>query len=259
MTRLVLGILLASLLNIVSYADSNIELLSVNVDIRDPARLQRGARLFMNYCSGCHALRYLRYNVMAKDLQLTSFTGELDTELLSSNLIFTTAKPQDPIQIALPKADARQWFGVEPPDLSLTARERGPAWIYTYLKSFYVDATRPFGSNNLVVPNVAMPNVLEPLRGQVVPVYKDKGKDKKASIEYLFVAKSGEMDEQQFNSSMEDLVSFLTYVAEPAKLVRYRIGVGVLIFLSILLLLAYQMKKLYWKDKLGYRKKTGRS
>lgn len=190
---------------------------SLNIDPSDRAKLQRGARIFMNYCSGCHSLRYLRYNRMAEDLGLITPDGQLDRALLINNLVFTSAKISDPIQIAMPSSDAREWFGMVPPDLSLTARERGAKWIYTYLNSFYIDKSRPFGANNLLVPEVAMPNVLAPLQVE------------------------GAMSQQQFEHTLEDLVTFLVYVGEPVQLVRYRMGLKVLAFLILILLVAYPL------------------
>lgn len=180
------------------------------------ATLLRGAKWFMDYCSGCHSLRYMRYNRMAHDLGLMSASGEVDSNLLRSNFIYTHATPQAPIQISMPTADARQWFGRVPPDLSLTARERGTTWIYTYLNSFYADSSRPFGANNRLVPDVAMPNVLVPLRD-------DNG-----------------MTQQQFEQSLTDVVAFLSYVAEPEKAERESLGWKVLLFLLVLLILMKQ-------------------
>ncbi len=186
-------------------------LLNISVDISDKAALQRGAKLFMNYCSGCHSLRYLRYNRMAHDLGLTTFDGSIDADLLKSNLIFTQATIHDPIQISMPEVDARQWFGRLPPDLSLTARERGVSWVYTFLNSFYADSTRSFGANNRLVPNVGMPNVIVPLR------------------------EDSQMTQQQLEASIKDLVTFLSYVAEPFKIERQRMGWVVLPFLCLCL------------------------
>nr|WP_197720875.1 cytochrome c1 [Legionella spiritensis] len=238
------GLLLASL----SYASIGNEtpLQSVNIDLHNKAKLQRGAKIFMNYCSGCHSLKYLRYNRMAKDLGVTTFDGEVDQDLLFNNLVFTKSKIVDPIQISMPPEDAIQWFGVVPPDLSLTARVRGAPWIYTYLKSFYADPSRPFGANNLLIPDVAMPNVLEPLIGHVIAINK-KDKQHDEGISHLVLVERGRMNQHEFDSAMEDLVNFLVYVAEPVKLVRYRIGIGVLIFLGIFLIVAYQLKKTYWR------------
>nr|WP_231862014.1 cytochrome c1 [Legionella hackeliae] len=222
-----------------------IEMLPVNIDVRDSAKLQRGARIYMNYCSGCHSLRFMRYNRMAEDLGLTTFTGEIDRDLLFNNLVFTTAKIHDPIQISMAATDALQWFGIVPPDLSLTARERGPEWIYTYLKSFYEDKKRPFGTNNLLIPDVAMPNILEPLLGRVIAVREKT--NPKSPIAHLLLIEPGEMNPREFDSMLEDLVTFLTYVAEPVKLIRYRLGVIVIVFLCIFFLVAYQLKRVYWK------------
>lgn len=222
------------------FASPEVPLQKVNIDLHDQAALQRGAQVFMNYCSGCHSIKYMRYNKMAEDLGLLTFEGHVDTELLVNNLIFTSAKPEDPIQISMLPADARQWFGKVPPDLSLTARERGPSWIYTYLQSFYHDAKRPFGSNNWLFPDVAMPNVFAPLQGDVL--YDNKNGQ---LITYLG---NGSMTRAQFESTLQDLVTFLTYVGEPAKLVRYRMGIKVLLFMVVLTGLAYALKRSYWKQ-----------
>ncbi len=223
-------------------AQSSVPLLPIKTDVRDQAKLQRGAKIFMNYCSGCHSLKYLRYNRMGKDLGLVTFDGELDTHLLVNNLIFTGAKVQDPILVSMPATDARQWFGLVPPDLSLIARERGAGWIYTYLKSFYVDNSRPFGTNNLLIVDTVMPNILAPLEGEVIAV-----KESSWQIPRLVLKQNGEMSQQQFNEMLEDLITFLVYVSEPAKLVRYRIGIKVVIFLFIFWIVAYLLKKNYWK------------
>lgn len=219
-----------------------VHLQTVTVDIHNKESLQRGAKLFMNYCSGCHSLKYIRYNRMAEDMGLTTFDGHLEEGLLTNNLIFTKSSIYDPIQIAMSPEDAKQWFGMVPPDLSLSARNRGPDWIYTYLKSFYADKTRPFGANNLLIPDVAMPNVLEPLIGRVVAV---DNKDKHTKS--LLMVEPGEMHQAQFDSAMLDLVNFLVYVGEPAKLVRYKLGVFVMLYLGLLLIVAVLLKKAYWK------------
>lgn len=231
----------------VSALAAEVDLLPVTINLNDKASIQRGAKFFMNYCSGCHSLRYLRYNRMAKDLGLTTFAGEIDNDLLISNLIFTTAKIEEPIEISMPPIDAREWFGRMPPDLSLSARKRGPAWLYTFLKSFYADSARPFGSNNILVPDVAMPNVLAPLVGKVIPI-PQKGHLKGDLPSRLVLVEQGEMNQQHFDSALQDVVTFLSYVAEPAKLVRYKIGWAVIFFLSIFLIVAYQLKKAYWRD-----------
>lgn len=223
-----------------------VSLQPVTIDLQDKAKLQRGAMLYMNYCSGCHALRYLRYDRMAKDLGLTTFDGDVDKDLLYSNLVFTKAAIHDPIRISMPAQEAAQWFGLTPPDLSLTAREKGASWLYTYLKSFYADSTRPFGANNLLKPDVAMPNVLEPLAGWVIAV-DEQNKPGLSRNTGLLQIKKGELSAEEFDKALQDLVNFLVYVAEPAKLVRYRLGVPVLLFLSLFLVLAYGLKQTYWR------------
>jgi ubiquinol-cytochrome c reductase cytochrome c1 subunit len=228
-------------------AIADVELLPIVIDIQDKEKLQRGAKIFMNYCSGCHSLRYMRYNRMAKDLGLTTFTGDVDNNLLVNNLLFTSAKTHDPIENSMPAIDARQWFGRVPPDLSLSARERGPEWIYTYLKSFYADQNRPFGANNALVPDVSMPNILAPLEGYVI-AEQQKGLLNHQLPLRLVLVEQGEMSQQQFDSTLQDLVTFLVYVAEPVQLIRYRIGVGVMFFLSLFLIVAYQLKRFYWRD-----------
>lgn len=223
------------------FAQTTTALQSVLVDTTSAESLQRGAKLFMNYCSGCHSLRYLRYNRMADDLGLTTFDGHVDVALLRNNLIFTTARIDDPIRISMPEVDARQWFGKVPPDLSLKARERGVDWIYTYLKSFYADSKRPFGTNNLLVPNVAMPDALAPLRGKVIARHAPTGGM------YLETIQEGTVSEQHLDQMLEDIVTFLAYVAEPAKNKRIHLGFVFLPFLFVCLLVVWRLKKNYWK------------
>ncbi|MBN9227639.1 MULTISPECIES: cytochrome c1 [Legionella] len=206
--------------NPVVYADP------VEFNVQDKASLQRGARLFMNYCSGCHSLKYLRYNHMAKGLGLTRFDGQINEDLLKNNLIFTQATINDPIRIALPPEDAKQWFGVVPPDLSLVAREKGTRWLYSYLNGFYKDEARPFGTNNRLVPDVAMPNILDTL--------------------------NHELPSGQFNMNLQDLVTFLAYVGEPIQPLRYRMGFFVVGFLFVLFLVAVGLKTVYWR-KIGIK------
>lgn len=237
-----IGIFLYILLAMQSAMANGVPLESISVNIKDKPRLQRGARMFMNYCSGCHSLKYLRYNRMAEDLGITNFDGQIDQDLLKNNLIFTHSTPFDPINVALPPEDAKQWFGKVPPDLSLVARSRGPAWIYTYLKSFYQDKSRPFGTNNILIPNVAMPNILEPLMGNSILV-----ENKESHASYLLLVEPGDMQESQFDDALKDIVTFLTYVGEPAQLVRYKLGVFVIGFLLILLVVSYNLKKVYWR------------
>ena len=247
----ILGMLLATQLYA---AGASHKLLSTHVNLHNKASLQRGAQMFMNYCSGCHSLQYLRYNRMAKDIGIVDADGEADEALVRENLMFDQHhKFADLITNSMLKADAERWFGVAPPDLSVIARVRGADWLYTYLMSFYQDETRPMGVDNLVFAGVSMPDVLLELRGSQTPVYRiDKIKingtikDQKV-IDHLQIIKPGTMSSSQFKQSVQDLVSFLVYVGEPAKLQRYKIGIGVLLFLVVLFVLMVLLKRAYWK------------
>jgi ubiquinol-cytochrome c reductase cytochrome c1 subunit len=228
-------------------------LTSVRVDVTDKAALQRGAKWYMNYCAGCHSLTYLRYSRLGQDIGITNFKGELDTEILTRNLIFTSARFTDPIRIAMQPEQARQWFGVMPPDLTLRAKVRGADWLYTYLTSFYQDAQRPFGANNWVFPDTAMPNVLYPLQGKQIALYTteqvtlDGETLERKVIDDLQLVSAGSMTQYEFRSMVADLVTFLVYVAEPERQQRQRLGIFVLIFLIAFALLAYLLKRSYWK------------
>lgn len=207
------------------------------VDRPETAALQRGARVFMNYCSGCHSLKYLRYSQMAQALGLTRFDGEVDKPLLYGNLVFTKAALHDPIRIALRSRDALAWFGAVPPDLSLIVRQRGKNWLYSYLKSFYHDASKPFGVDNLLSPGVAMPNVLEILAGE--QILNSSGQ--------LQRTRSGLISPAEFDSLLTDLVSFLSYVSEPEQAFRRHVGYAVLVFLGLLATVLYLLEREIWR------------
>lgn len=214
---------------------------SANTNLRDVAGLQHGAKLFMNYCSSCHSLEYLRYSRMAEDLQLSE-------QEVMDNLNFTGAKFQEPIVSAMPAADAETWFGKAPPDLSLEVRAKGADWVYSYLHGFYLDPSRPVGWNNTVFPNASMPNALVSLQGVQQPVETDNGSDEEGGIPKLELVQAGSMTPAQFDAAVRDLVSFMEYAAEPAVLKRTRMGVWVIFYLALFTLLAYLLKKEFWKD-----------
>ncbi len=250
-----IGLLLSTLISGAALASSGgIHLQSAHVNLSDKASLQRGAKLYMNYCSGCHSLKYLRYSQLAKGLELMTYDGEIDKPLLYNNLVFTKASVGDPVKISMPPESAREWFGKVPPDLSLVARVRGADWLYTYSKSFYEDNEKPFGANNWLFPDVAMPNVLAPLQGIQVAQYKIKhfkyeGKTREEKvIAHLMTVQEGSMSEHQFDSAVNDIVSFLSYVGEPVKQQRQWIGIWVLLFMAGFSVLAYALKKSYWSD-----------
>jgi ubiquinol-cytochrome c reductase cytochrome c1 subunit len=196
-------------------AVAGVELDHANTDIRDQKSLQNGAKLFMNYCSGCHSIGFMRYNRIGKDLNIS----DADVE---KNLMFNSKKIGDQIISSMPDEGAIKWFGVTPPDLSLVARSKGTDWIYTYLRSFYKEESRPFGVNNKILVNASMPDVLWELKQ----------------------SKSAE----DFDQDVRDITNFLDYVGEPAKLVRVDLGYKVMGFLFILFILSYLLKKEYWKD-----------
>lgn len=211
-------------------------------DLSDRASLQRGAQLYMNYCAGCHSLKYMRYSRMAEDLGLTE-------DEVMKNLNFTGAKFGEQVQVSMPAAGGEKWFGKMPPDLSVIARVRGSDWIYTYLKSFYLDESRPLGWNNKLFPNASMPNPLWELQGlqhaEFGPVDPATGE---RHVEGLKVAQAGRQSAQEFDQTARDITNFLEYVGEPAALKRQSIGVWVILFLAALTFLAYLLKQEYWKD-----------
>ena len=211
-------------------------------DLSDRASLQRGAQLYMNYCAGCHSLKYMRYSRMAEDLGLTE-------DEVMNNLNFTGAKFGEQIQVNLTAEHANQWFGKLPPDLSLITRVRGSDWVYTYLNEFYLDESRPLGWNNKLFPNASMPNPLWELQGlqhaEFGPVDPATGE---RHVEGLKVAQAGRQSAQEFDQTARDITNFLEYVGEPAALKRQSIGVWVILFLAALTFLAYLLKQEYWKD-----------
>lgn len=235
---------LTSTIIVASEGGENLVLQKAHNNLKDSASLQRGANLYINYCQGCHSLQYTRYSqlrdylgIKLKDEQDHFGTPEsiaLSNKLIKENLNFVTDKVTDPMISAMPKKDAEKWFGVAPPDLSLVTRVRGKDWVYTYLKSFYKDETRPWGVNNVLFPNVGMPHVLLPLEG-----IKNK---------QLQLQTKGEMNLQQYDKAVTDLVNFLEFIGEPVKLKRQHMGVFVLLFLSILTIFLYLLKREYWKD-----------
>jgi len=222
--------------------EEGIRLLESGTDINSTESLQRGARNFMNYCSGCHSLKYLRYNRLAADLKIP------ESEL--GNLIFTPAKPFDEINTAMP-ADATDWFGKQPPDLTLMARERGTNYIYSYLHGFYQDKTRPWGVNNLYLSGTAMPHVLGTLQGLQKPVYKNE-KDPHGSAKMVLVGVEamtpGAMKPEEYDQFVRDITNFLDYAAEAIKAKRQSMGIFVVLLLLVFFVFAYLLKKEYWKD-----------
>jgi ubiquinol-cytochrome c reductase cytochrome c1 subunit len=200
------------------------------VDLSNRAGLQRGARTFVNYCVSCHSAEFMRYSRVAQDLGLTP-------EQVQANMVFNGGDVNQVMRVALGKKDGAKWFGQAPPDLTLAARSRGPDWLYGYLRSFYLDPSRPFGVNNTVFPNAAMPHVLVALQG--TQALHDG---------HLKPVSEGTLKPAEYDAMIRDLVNFMVYMGEPAKLVRYGLGIKVLLFLLVFAGLAYMVKREYWRD-----------
>ncbi len=232
MKKAFVGLVLLALPALASAAGgSSIPLHWANVDLTDKASLQRGAKLFVNYCQGCHEAKYMRVSRLAKDIGIPE-------KLAKQHLLIGTDKIGNPMTNTMPADKAAEWFGVAPPDLSLTSRLRGDDWIYSYLIGFYQDSSTPSGWNNQYFPNVAMPHVLSGLQG--VQVMNEDHK--------LELASAGSMDNKEYAQAAHDITNFLSYVGEPAKLVRKKYGTYTLIFLALFFVLAYALKKEYWRD-----------
>ncbi len=216
-----------------------VELQEADVDVSDYDSLQRGAKNYVKYCLGCHSLKHIRYKRMAMDFEVE------DSKILKE-IAPTGARIYDQMHTAMNGHDSTKWFGTQPPDLSLVARSRGADWLYSYLKSFYLDSS-PVGSNNLVFEDVGMPNVLWQLQGIQSAVYAEDEHGNKF-ITNLVKEEAGTLSDEEFDLFVNDLVNFLDYVGEPTQLERKSMGKYVLFFLFMFFVLAYLLKKEYWKD-----------
>lgn len=207
------------------------------VNIRDIAAVQSGAKWYVNYCMSCHSAQYMRYNRLSEDLGLTE-------DMVMNNLVFSDAKIGETMDIAMRPDDATKWLSKAPPDLSLVARSRGNDWLFSYLKSFYQDENGRW--NNLLLPNAAMPHVLWQLQGIQKPVYATHGDAE--VIDHLVLAKAGLQTPEEYETTIRELVTFLDYLSEPTKLQRKSIGIWVMLFLTVFALLAYALKAEFWRD-----------
>lgn len=224
-------------------ASGGAELSKADIDPTSLGSLQRGARLYSNYCLGCHGLKFQRYNRMGDDLGM-------DDALVAENLMFTTNKVAETMDIAMPEREAQKWFGQTPPDLSLITREKGIDYLYTYLTTFYVDHTKETGVNNAAFPNASMPWVLWKLEGWKKPIYEDveeHGKTVHKLVGYEHITE-GELTPEEFDTAMLDLTNFLNYVGEPIKQKRISIGIKVMAYLLLLFILSIFLKREFWKD-----------
>jgi len=223
----------------VNASGGGVKLESADIDLSDTQSLERGAHHYVTYCLGCHSAKHIRYKRIALDLHLD------EAEILK-NVAPLGAGIYDQMHSAMNGHDAEKWFGTTPPDLSLIARSRGADWLYSYLKGFYTENGKPTGVNNAVFKDVAMPNVLWQLQGTQVAVTKNiDGQD---VVTELRLEQPGQMTEKEFDRFVNDLVNFLVYVGEPVQLERQSMGKYVLFFILMFTVLAYLLKKEYWKD-----------
>ena len=246
-------------------AESVVPLDPFEPNLEDKPSLQRGMRLFVNYCLGCHSLKFQRYERTADDL-------DIPHDVALQNLVFTGQAIGDLMETAMPPEGAKNWFGAPPPDLTMVDRVRGSTWIYNMLKSFYVDESRPFGVNNLVFNDIAMPHVLMDLQGVpelhcrgMKPIdvlagargfpTDEEGKLVRAKLPREMncsrtkaVPGTGAYSEEEFDQAARDIANFLHYVGEPGRLDRQRMGYWVLGFLALLFVLASALNREYWKD-----------
>ena len=263
--------------NLLASSDGETE--PANIVSDDLLSLQSGAKTYMNYCLACHSMKHMRYEKLVEDLAIPA-------DIVQKNLMFTGERITDHITNNLPEKEAKEWFGIVPPDLTLVARVRGADWLYTYLKSFYADDNRPFGVNNSLFKDVGMPHVLAPLQGKQVKsqaAAELESKIESADIAiamanrdgdaattktqtaifmtateelsklmhdggYFEISSAGSLSEDEYNTVIRDLVNFMDYAAEPIKLERQALGVKVILFLVFLFALTYILKREYWKD-----------
>lgn len=214
-----------------SFSAENIELSKAPVDLTDNLSLQRGAKIFTNYCLNCHSAKYMRYSNL-QDIGLSA-------ETIKNDLLFTGNKIGDTMSVNMSMKDSKKWFGAAPPDLSVVARSRGADWIYSYMRGFYRDPARPMGWNNTVYVNSAMPHILWELEGEKILNPKTKKLEKFSS---------GKLNAKEYDATIADLTNYLVYMSEPDQLKRKKMGYYVIGFLLLLLFLTIKLKKEYWRD-----------
>ncbi len=240
MKKLIL--MLAFALPLAVQANEGVHLDKAPINAANEASLQRGAKVFVNYCLNCHSAAAMRYNRL-RDIGLTD-------EQIKGNLMFAGEKVGDTMTVAMNKKDAKSWFGATPPDLSVVSRSRGADWLYTYLRGFYRDDTRPTGWNNVAFDKVGMPHVLYELQG-VQRLQKEETTDahgNKVESHKLVLEKPGKMSTAEYDEMVADLVNYLVFMGEPARMTRYKLGLLVLLFLGLMFIPAYYLKKEFWKD-----------
>jgi ubiquinol-cytochrome c reductase cytochrome c1 subunit len=238
-TALALG-----LATVPAHADENFPLDRAPDNTENLASLQHGAQLFVNYCLNCHSANLVRYSSLE---QIGISQKEIE-----ANLLFATDKVGNTMSVAMRPGDAKAWFGVSPPDLSVEARARSRDWLYTYLRSFYRDDTRPTGWNNMAFENVSMPNVLWQLQGERTAQFEDVTDPETGEKSHRFVAfqqvKPGTMSSVDYDAAVGDLTAYLSWMSEPTQQTRRQLGVWVLLFLGVLTFFAWRLNAAYWKD-----------
>lgn len=224
-------LVIIALLPMIAYANTAAVTESAPIDPSDKASLQRGARTFINNCLNCHSANYMRYNRLV-DIGLSE-------KEIKENLLFASDKVGDPMRISMDPQDAKKWFGVMPPDLSVEVRARGVDWLYAYMRGFYKDETTPSGWNNIVFDKVAMPHVFYQQQGEQILNHE---------THELELVKPGRLNPAEYDAFVADLTNYMAFMAEPAKEQRKSLGIWVLLFLGVLLVLTKKVKAAYWKD-----------
>lgn len=238
------GLLYSPVASLIAAGSSHVPLDQLEIDRYNTAAMQRGAKYFAQYCSGCHSLKYARYADVAKDLKIVDSKGAPHKEFILKYLNFVNNDYRSPIINAMSEADAQVWFGKVPPDLSLAVRSRGNDWIYTYLRTYYLDPSRPWGVNNVVYPDVAMPHVFSNLQPPVHPITD-------ANHHVIGVAYDEGVQPEtiaSFDKMISDIVHFLDYISEPTKKFRLELGVYVMLALVVFAIFSYLNYKQLWKD-----------
>ena len=240
-----------------AFASSGVHLEKADINLENKTSLRTGAKLFVNYCLSCHSASYMRYNRMGKDLGMSDEQVEENLMFVASFEKLDSGEPKNVgalMKVAMKTKEAKKYFGIPAPDLTVIARARGADWLYSYLTSFYADEKRPFGVNNTVFPSVGMPHVLWELEGlkQRVPVLDEKGmvmKDARGhDVMEMVPLTKGKLSDVEYKHAVNDLVNFMVYMGEPIKLERQRIGIFVMFFLMLFFVVAYFLKKEYWTD-----------
>ncbi|MDQ1362412.1 MAG: Ubiquinol-cytochrome reductase, cytochrome subunit [Pseudomonadota bacterium] len=221
----------------------------VAIDLSDKESLKRGAQTFVNYCLSCHGADYVRYNRIGRDLGMSD--EEVTAMISTRDAKGDPSKPGELMKVAMNNDYAKTAFGTKIPGLSVIARARGADWLYTYLRTFYVDESRPTGVNNIAFPDVGMPHVLWELQGlqkaKFVTETDADGNEQKI-FEGMELVVPGKMKPEEYDAYVADLVNFMVYMGEPMQMERKSLGVWVLLFLFVFTVIAYLLKKEYWKD-----------